>query len=262
MNINAIYTIAKKEFFLNCKNTWIIIVAVLLTLMDYSIIHFNVSFSGGREYINSNSILTTLVHLQMYLIPLFSLILSYDGILKEKELGTLNLLLTYPLKSSDIVLGKWLGYALTLSLTIILSFMLPIYVLSTLNISILSMLYILTISIFLGLIFLSLGLFTSTFSNNRSFVSAISIILYLFYVFLFDLLFVLVVISLNGIVLPSTLNYILLFSLPSGTEEFYGIGSGVLQFTYCFIAMMIWIIIPLMITMRKNFYSIKGKGKL
>ena len=76
MNISAIYTIAKKEFFLNCKNAWIIIVSLLLALMDYSIIHFNISFAGGRQNINSMSIMTTLVHLQMYLVPLFALILS------------------------------------------------------------------------------------------------------------------------------------------------------------------------------------------
>jgi hypothetical protein len=73
--------------------------------------------------------------------------------------------------------------------------------------------------------------------------------------------------------LPSALNLLLLFNpvdlfrilnlllaLPKETSEFYGIGTGVLQISYCIIALALWVILPLFITMKKDFSSLKRKN--
>ena len=123
MNGHIIFTIAKKELGANIRNSWIIIVALMYYILNYSIIHFSVSLAGFENQGNPQAIMLSLIHLQMYMLSLFALILSYDGMLKERELGTLDLLLSFQLRSSDLVLGKWLGYSATLIIAELLGFL-------------------------------------------------------------------------------------------------------------------------------------------
>ena len=64
-------------------------------------------------------LLLSLIHLQMYAVPLFAFVLSYAGVLAEREQGTLDLLLSYPIVYRDLILGKWLGFCSILGFAIV-----------------------------------------------------------------------------------------------------------------------------------------------
>ena len=265
MNTNIITPIAKKEVIDNCKNWWLIAVTLLFCIINIGIINFNSNFNGFSNQGKPQAILMSLTSVQMYLIPLFSLMISYDSILKERELGILKMLLSYPLNTSDLLLGKWLGDVILISFVIVISFIYPISTLIQSGVSISSIIPVILSCILLGAVFISIGTLISTLSIDRTLVIGTSIIIWLIFIFLFDLSFVLIVVYTNGKVSPESLNYILLLNpidmfrvfniiinYSSNTQEFYGIGTGVLQFFYCLIDLICWAFIPLMISIRKK----------
>jgi|SRR5690606_22600103 len=86
---------------------------------------------------------------------------------EEKKLGTVELLLTMPLKDHEIVLGKFLASFLFLALTLALSFMIPVIVLwsgpADLGVIIASYLG----ALFLGGAYVALGVWISAFTDNQ-----------------------------------------------------------------------------------------------
>lgn len=264
MAFKQILSITKKEVLHSLKNCWILLIAVVFVLIDYSVINFSSTFGGFNNQTNPHALIMSLLQIQMYIIPLFAFIISYDSMLKEQELGTLNLLLTYPLRDCDLVLGKWLGHSCVIALAILLSFILPSYSLFKLGFSLNKIASVILLCISLGIIFVSLGLFVSTLSKDRTMVIALGLILWLFFVFIFDLAFVLLTVYSNGHLLPNTLNFLLLFNpidlfriitlliiASPTTLTFYGLGQGVLQLTYCLFAFLLWLCLPLLLTLRK-----------
>lgn len=271
MNWHIIKTIAKKEIITNIKNYWVVLVALVSYVLNYGVINFSVSFGGFENQGNPHAIMLSLIHLQMYVLPLFALVISYDGMLNEREQGTLDLLLSFPLKSSDIVLGKWLGYSTVLLIAIVIGFIPITYSLLASGVSIGTLLLFLLYSVWLGLTFTSLGLFLSYLSKDKTLVIAMCIILWVFLVFVFDVGFVFLAIYFNGVVQNDALNWVLLLNpvdvfrltslltfMPEAATKFYGLNVGILRLGYLFVFMFLWTLIPLFITMRGNF--ITGRG--
>ena len=50
--------------------------------------------------------------------PLIGIALGYDGIIKEKNSKSLNILLTQPVFRDNIITGKFLGISITLALVV------------------------------------------------------------------------------------------------------------------------------------------------
>lgn len=271
MNWRVIKTVAKKEISANVKNYWIILVALISLILNYSIIHFTVSFAGFENQGNPKAILLSLMSLQMYLLTLFALIISYDGMLQERELRTLDLLLSFPLKSSDLVLGKWIGYSVVLMSAFLIGFLPWVYSLLQMGITVSTLIQLILYSMWLGLTFTSLGLFSSSFAKDKTFVIAFCIILWVFFVFLFDIGFVGLAIASNGVVPDSYISWVLMLNpvdnfrvmsllsfFKKEAAPFYGLNTGALKLGYSFLAMLLWTIVPLLVTMKRNF--VLGKG--
>ncbi len=271
MSYKIIAQVAQKTFMVNIKNYWLLLVAFILLVLNYGIIHFSVSMAGFNKQGNPQAIILSLIHLQMYVLSLFALLISYDGMLQERELGTLDLLLSYPLQSSEVVLGKWLGFNAILILAFLIGFGPSLFNLLDKGVGVNIIAKFILFSTMLGLIFTSLGLFLSAFSKSRTVVIASCIILWIVFVFLFDLGFVALVIKTNGVLQQSATNWILLLNpidsfrmislisfMPKDASQFYGLNTGALQYGYILFSLFLWIIIPLILTMKKNF--VIGKG--
>ena len=63
-----------------------------------------------------------LSNLTIYLVPLIALLLSYDAIAGEMERGTMLLLLTYPVRRRDVVIGKFVGHTAILAFATVVGF--------------------------------------------------------------------------------------------------------------------------------------------
>ncbi|WP_440616133.1 ABC transporter permease [Cysteiniphilum sp. 6C5] len=266
MKFKLIYHIAKREYLALLKNGWTAIVTLLFLLINFTMIHFSGNFSAENMSNNQAVTLLSLLHIYMYIIPLFAMILSYDTVLKERELKTFELLLTYPVSSCLFILGKWLGQSVTLIISIIIAFIISLYVLSPFAVTMSVFLNLILSCILLSTSFISIGLFISTVSQNRTYTIALTIIIWLFFIFLFDLLFVLLVVTFNGVISSQSISVLLLLSpidlfriqgilsiAPQSIQQFYGVGEAPLSFTYCVIWLVLWSVIPLVITMFRKY---------
>ena len=119
MSALAIATIARRELNKSIGNLWLPLVAGLLLISNAVVVRIGFSFAGPENSVDPRTLLLSLIHLQMYAVPLFAFVLSYAGVLAEREQGTLDLLLSYPIAYRDLILGKWLGYCTILGLAII-----------------------------------------------------------------------------------------------------------------------------------------------
>lgn len=116
---------------------------------------------------------------------LLALLLSYDAISKEREKGTIELLLSYPVYRDEVINGKTIASLFTVSIALLLSFMISsgyaIYSIGSLptmaEFSRLSFIWVSSV-IYMGF-FISLGTFFSTVfrSSWRSLIACIFILL-------------------------------------------------------------------------------------
>ncbi len=125
MNLDrkSVYTVAKKEFTDHIRNRWIlilIIVFIMLTLVA--------SFLAGQRSTNDTTLggaeetVVTLLSIAGILLPLIAIMLGFATIAGEAESGALALVLSYPIRRSEVLLGKFLGLGGILAFTALVGF--------------------------------------------------------------------------------------------------------------------------------------------
>ena len=256
-----IYKISKKEILLNLNNKWILFSAVFFLMINLTIIYFNDFISGDYSQTDNKSLSLSIIHLEMYIIPLLSFILSYDSILYEKENGTLDLILSYIIKFSDIFFGKLLGNSTVFAMSVIIGFSPIAIYLNFFGINLSSLIKFLFFSIWLNIIFTFFSLIISNFSKDRTIVILMSIFIWLFFVFIYDIIFILLTTFLYGLIDTNFLSIILFLNpaelfrmisifnfMPNDAVELFGIKSGLLNIIYIYFAMFIWLFLIIIIS--------------
>ncbi|MDD2438702.1 MAG: ABC transporter permease [Methanosarcinaceae archaeon] len=112
-----VFVIAQKEF---ADNLWSPRFIVLI--LAFIVIVFSISWHSGigsgqaisRGYLD-------LAQIVSLFLPFIGITLGFDAICKEREAGSLNVLLTHPIYRDNIIAGKTLGAMLTLALVIFIS---------------------------------------------------------------------------------------------------------------------------------------------
>lgn len=122
-----------------------------------------------QSYVYSNEDLTYFDTLSPMLIGFFVFffvfLVSGISLLKERTTGTLDRLLSTPIKRSEIVVGYLVGYGIFAIIQTILIVLFSIY---TLNITIEgNIVLVVIVDILIALVALSLGLLLSTFANSE-----------------------------------------------------------------------------------------------
>ncbi|MGE3279101.1 MAG: ABC transporter permease subunit [Candidatus Altimarinota bacterium] len=86
---------------------------------------------------------------------------------EEKKLGTIETLLTMPVKDHEVVLGKYFASLLFLGITLLLSFMIPVVVLwsGPADLGVILSSYV--GALFLGGAYIALGVWLSAFTDNQ-----------------------------------------------------------------------------------------------
>lgn len=158
--MNPILTIAKKELasYFNSPLAYIFL-NVFLILMAW--LFFQSYFLIGQAEMRGFFSLIPWVFL--FLMPAISM----RTFSEEKKLGTIELLLTAPLRERDIVLGKFLACFLFLAITLALSFMIPVVVFWSGEADFGVMIASYLGALFLGSAYLSVGMYISSYTNNQ-----------------------------------------------------------------------------------------------
>lgn len=267
MNIKNIYQFIKKELYYNIVNNWIILSSLTIMITNFIIIYFSEFLSGDKTQTDVRALLLSIIHLQMYLISLLSFILSYDSILAERENGIIDLIMSYRISLLDIFLGKILGNTLVFISSFIIGFTPVALYLNYLGIEFEILIKFITISIWLNIIFNSLALYISNSSKDRTLVILISIIIWIFFIFIFDMLFILLTVNLYGIIQSKTLNIILLlnpieiyrltsicFLIPNDAKDLFEIDLNIFKSNNTYVIMITWLILIFL-----SFFKISKK---
>jgi len=178
INPKAIYTIAKKEFTDNIRNKWIIVLTIIFVLL---IIVFFFFLCAGLDGSLGNMELTVmgLLMISPLLIPLIAIILGFATIAGEAESGALYVVLSYPVRRIEVLLGKFFGLGLVITVSIFIGFGFGgVIIAATVGPeSWAGYIGFILLSIFLGLIYLILSICISACCKRRSRAIAGGIIL-------------------------------------------------------------------------------------
>jgi Cu-processing system permease protein len=192
--MNAILIVANKEFKDGLRNRWVLSITLVFAFLAIGLAYFGASASGIVGFTSLATTIISLASLAIFLIPLIALLLAYDSIVGEEEQGTLLLLLTYPIRRSQLLLGKFMGHAGIMAASTVLGFGIAAILIAILTEEIFDLelwqafgLFVLTATL-LGWVFIAMAYVTSSLVAEKSRAAGISLILWFWFVLIFDLI--------------------------------------------------------------------------
>lgn len=182
--------IAQKEFGDRLRSGWVIACA-MVWLGAISLTSLFGLVQIGRIGVQGyERTAASLLDLVQYLVPLLGLLLGHDLLVSEREERTLALLLAGGVKRRNVLLGKLLGGCVGLGVPLVLGFAVAgtIIGLATKDSGAFPFLKLAVSGLFLGCIFLGIGLMISTFARTRLQALVFALLTWCVAVFAFDLL--------------------------------------------------------------------------
>lgn len=165
-NPRAMYVVAKKEFLDNIRNKWVIVLTILFVLL---IVIFSYAAGSGETFGNMQNTVLGLLSISSILIPLIAIILGFSTISGEAESGALFVVLSYPVRRVEVLLGKLLGLGSVIIVSVFIGFGFGgvVIALTVGPESWVGYIGFILLSIFLGFIYLSLSICISAFCKRR-----------------------------------------------------------------------------------------------
>jgi ABC-type transport system involved in multi-copper enzyme maturation permease subunit len=123
INSHSIFAIAKKEFLDNIRNKWILSMIIIFLLLTILSSFLAGGQAGGDETFGGmEDTVVTLLSISTLLIPIIAIMLGYSTISGEAESGSLSIVLSYPIKRIEVLLGKLIGLGSVLFCSILFGF--------------------------------------------------------------------------------------------------------------------------------------------
>ncbi len=214
--MSAILIVALKELQDALRNRWIISITVIFVLFAMGLAYFGTAASGQTGFSPLSTMMVSLASLAIFIIPLIALLLAYDSIIGEEELGTLLLLLTYPLGRWQLLIGKFSGQVISLGIATLLGFSLAGVLILGLAEDITASELIPAFALFifsaiaLGAVFIAIALLISCFVNEKSKAAGFSLFVWFLFVLIFDLALLGLLVATEGGVGAHFFPYLLL----------------------------------------------------
>jgi Cu-processing system permease protein len=195
---HPILLVAKKEIMDNIRNKWILLMTGIFAALTLLVSYFGSLGQGWQELGLTIAGMMTLVQ---YLIPIIGLMLGYSAIVGEIERGSLNALLSFPLKRIEVLIGKFLGLGEILSIALLVGFGIAGVVigLNVPEVDVVQYLIFLLASVILGLVFVAISLLASSFFENRSTSMGMAVFLWFFFTMIWNLIIDGIAIASGGI---------------------------------------------------------------
>ncbi|MCL1852756.1 MAG: ABC transporter permease [Peptococcaceae bacterium] len=207
-------SVAKKEMLDSIRSRWLIIFAVVFAILALIISGLGMSGLGLAGYEGFNRVTAGLLNLVLYLLPLISLVMGASSIAGEREGGSLHVLLTQPIHTSEIVIGKFVGLSLSLTTAVLTGFGGAglIMALGSGLMNVKDYVVFVLLAVVLVLVFLSLAILISVLASKRSQALGLGIFVWFALILVYDFMAIGVAsLSAAGAVVPLLL-LLLLFN--------------------------------------------------
>jgi Cu-processing system permease protein len=195
-----ILVIARKEFRDRLRSRWVLAVTVVFAVFALVIAYFGAAQQGAVGFKGMDLTIASLVSLVIYLVPLIALLLGYDAIVGERERGSLDLLLSLPITRLELLLGKYLGLAAALTVTIVGGFGLAGLALSY-GVGFDALYHyagFMLSTLLMGFAFLSIALLVSAYAQSKVAASGVAVVLWFVYVLVYDLILLGILVATGG----------------------------------------------------------------
>ena len=221
--MNRIKILAMKEIRDGTRNRWVIMTTLLMAALALVLATLGSTPTGTTRVSPLAVTIVSLSSLSIFFIPLIALLLSFDSVVGERERGTLLLLLAHPVARWQVIIGKFAGYFVLLSIAIILGFGAGgalLAVTSTADISTEvwgGFITLVLSSVLLGAVFLAIGLLISSIVRERGAAGGVAVGLWLLFVLVYDMGLLALLSADGGTSLSDTLVTGLLLANPTDT---------------------------------------------
>jgi len=261
--MKATLAIAEKEIKDGLRNRWLLSITLIFTLLAVGISWFGSAAVGSIGFGSIANTIVSLSSLNVFLMPLIALLLAYNAIVGEDEDGTLLLLLSYPLSKAELLFGKLLGHTGILAFACIVGFGSAALVIGVfaegvdLKELVLAFSLFIFSAILLGMAFVSLAYVCSCWCAEKSKAAGLSLILWFFFVLIFDLGLLGLLVATEGQVQAEVFPYLLLLNPTDifrliNLALFEASGSGLLSIASnqsfglgpLFAGLSLWIALP------------------
>jgi Cu-processing system permease protein len=222
----ALLAIARKEFRDRVRSRWVWVVAIVFALFSLAIAFLGGAAQGAVGIRSVEAAIASLTSLAIFLVPLIALVLGYDAVVGERERGTLDLLLSLPIPKWAIVVGKFLGLGAALAAAtgvglgaagIVLALRVGWSVWSVWTQFALG-------CILLGLDFLAIAIWLSTWARDRSRASGAAIAVWFALILVFDLILLAAMVALGAHPAGRWLPWVMLLN-PADLFRVWGLAS-------------------------------------
>lgn len=185
--LRALVTVADQEYRLSVRNRWAVALTALLGLLALLVTGFGASAVGPHRI---DAVVVSLAALATYLVPLAALVFGYDAVVGAEEAGWLDVVFALPVPRGVVVVGTFLGRAVTLAAATVLGFGAAGVLLASLTglLGWALFLRLLIGAVGLGLAFLALGTLVSALAPQKTHALGGVLVVWVWFAFLHDLL--------------------------------------------------------------------------
>ena len=195
------WIIARKEFRDRLQSGWIIACMVVWLAVISLTSLFGLLQIGHIGLQGFERTTLSLLNQVQYLVPLLGLLVGHDLLVKEREDRTLNLVLASGISRTSLVVGKYLGGALTVTVPLVLGFAIAgaLVGMAAHDAVVWPFLRLGASGLVLGLAFTGIGLLVSSFSRSRVQALVGALLVWGVAVFAFDLAVLGVLVSTQAV---------------------------------------------------------------
>ena len=216
--MQAILTVAIKEFRDGLRNHWVLAITLVFALLAVGLAYFGAAASGMVGFTGLATTIVSLASLAVFLIPLIALLLAYDSVVGEEEQGTLLLLLTYPLGRFQLLTGKFLGHGAIMAVSTVLGFGVAGLVIVVFSDQVTAWelwqalgLFIVSATL-LGWSFVAMAYVVSVLASEKSKAAGLALVVWFVFVLVFDMGLLGLLVATQGDVGSQVFPYLLLFN--------------------------------------------------
>lgn len=253
--MGSLHKLIKYEFLNVFRNKWIIIYGMILMLLTFSLIWVGGSFTKA---------ILSIAQLIVVLVPLVSLLFTVVYWYYNEKYT--EMLLAQPISRKSIFFARWIAISCTQSISVILGLVIPFLFYNGITTGVLMNLLV---GVLLTWTFVVIGIWISTFLNDRMKGFGFALGLWLFFVLIYDGIILLLLILLKeypldilsgvlGILNPIGLSRVVLLVYHNGSLLLGYTGSIVKNFIaspkgiwMAIIVGSVWLIVPIFGAFRK-----------
>ncbi len=166
--LGIVSTLVRRELGESLRSRWFIAYSAIFLIGALVLTFFGLSSSEIYGYRGFAKVMAGLVHLALLFVPLMALFPATAAVAGERELGSLEYLVSQPISFSELFWGKWIGVSLAVALSLLIGFGLAGAIAAWAGTPWTPIALLLAITLLLAETFVAVGLLCSVVARSRT----------------------------------------------------------------------------------------------